>query len=121
MYKLLQITTLAFIISGCSIVDSWVYKINKQQGNITEEKSVDKLEMGMTKEQVKFILGTPMSVDSFDTNRWDYIYTLQIGNDDPIHNNLTVYFVDNKLVKIDGEALAKKRKDAAKKTADSGD
>ncbi len=108
MFKFLNMVLLSILISSCGIVDSWVYKINKQQGNITEQKQVDKLEIGMTKEQVRFVMGTPMAVDSFDIDRWDYIYTYKPGHGDLNRNNLTVYFEDNKLVKIEGEALRKK-------------
>jgi outer membrane protein assembly factor BamE len=107
MFRLLYIVLFTLLVSGCSIVDSWTYKVNKQQGNITEQKHVDKLEIGMTKEQVKFVLGTPMSVDSFDHDRWDYIYTYQSGNRDATRNNLSVFFENNKLSKIEGEPLVK--------------
>lgn len=108
MFKFLSMVLLSILISSCGIIDSWVYKINKQQGNITEQKQVDKLEIGMTKEQVRFVMGTPMAVDSFNLDRWDYIYTYQPGHSEVSRNNLTVYFEDNKLVKIEGEALRKK-------------
>jgi outer membrane protein assembly factor BamE len=117
MFRLLYIVLFTLLISGCSILDSLTYKVNKQQGNITEHKHVDKLEIGMTKEQVKFLLGTPMSIDSFDHNHWDYIYTYQAGNDDATRNNLSVFFENNKLVRIEGEALIKK-KDVQKVTDD---
>ncbi len=116
MYKFLTIVLLTLLASSCSIVDPWVYKINKQQGNITKQKQVDKLEIGMTKEQVQFIMGTPMSVDSFDTDRWDYIYTYKPGHGDLTRNNLTLSFTDNKLSNIDGKALIdKSEEDTVKK------
>ena len=107
MYKLLSIMLLSFLISGCGLLDPLVYKINKQQGNFTEEKHVKQLELGMNKEQVKFLLGTPMSVDSFDQSRWDYIYTYQDGNDKVIRNNIIIKFENDKLASIDGEAFFK--------------
>jgi outer membrane protein assembly factor BamE len=111
MYKFLIVVLLSILVSGCGIVDPWVYKINKQQGNITEQKKVDKLEIGMTKEQVRFVMGTPMAMDSFDANRWDYMYTYKPGHGDFTSNNLTLYFVDNKLSKIEGEPLMGKKKE----------
>ena len=110
MFKLLSVVLFSFLVSGCSILDSWTYKVNKQQGNITEQKHVDKLEIGMTKEQVKFLLGTPMSVDSFNHDHWDYIYTYQAGNSETTRNNLSVYFENNKLTKFEGEALIQPNK-----------
>lgn len=111
MYKFLTIVLLSMLVSSCGIIDPWVYKINKQQGNITEQKLVEKLEIGMTKEQARFIMGTPLVVDSFNTNRWDYIYSYKPGHGKVTRNNITLYFTDNKLSKIDGEALLKKPKE----------
>lgn len=105
MYKLLSTVLLSILISGCGLLDPWIYRIDKQQGNITESKHVDKLELGMTREQVKFVLGTPMSMDAFNQNRWDYIYTYKTGDGVLTRNNLIIYFEDNKLSKIDGKPL----------------
>ncbi len=105
MYRFITIVLLTLLASSCSLVDPWVYKINKQQGNITKQKQVDKLEIGMTKEQVQFIMGTPMSIDSFNTDRWDYIYTYKPGHGEITRNNLILSFTDNKLSNIDGKAL----------------
>jgi outer membrane protein assembly factor BamE len=101
---------LSILISGCGILDPLVYKINKQQGNITEQKKVDKLEIGMTKEQVRFVMGTPMTIDSFDSNRWDYIYTCKPGHGEFTQNNLPLFFVNNKHSKIEGEPLMGNKK-----------
>ncbi len=108
MHRFLTIVLLAQLACSCSLVDPWVYKINKQQGNITKQKQVDKLEIGMTKEQVQFIMGTPMSIDSFNTDRWDYIYTYTPGHGETTRNNLILSFTDNKLSNIDGKALIDK-------------
>jgi len=105
MYRFLSVVLLSILISGCGVLDPWIYKINKQQGNITNQKLVSKLEMGMTKEQVRFLMGTPMGVDTFNSNRWDYIYTYKPGHGELTRNNLTLYFDDNKLSKIDGKPL----------------
>jgi len=111
MYRFLTIVLLSLLVSSCSIVDPWVYKITKQQGNITKQKHVDKLEIGMTKEQVQFIMGTPMSVDSFNPDRWDYVYTFKPGHGELTRNNLTLSFTDNKLSSIEGEPLVNERKE----------
>ena len=110
MYKFLTVVLLSILISGCGILDPLVYKINKQQGNITEQKKVDKLEIGMTKEQVRFVMGTPMTINSFDSNRWDYIYTYQPGHGEYSQNNMTLFFVKNKLSKIEGKPLMGNKK-----------
>ena len=118
MYKILSVALLALFISGCGLLDPLVYKITKQQGNFTEEKHVKQLEIGMTKEQVKFLLGTPMSVDSFDHDRWDYIYTYQDGNDKLTRNNITIRFENNALASIVGEAYIKDKVDGSKSEED---
>ena len=110
MYKFLTVVLLSILISGCGVLDPLVYKINKQQGNITEQKKVDKLEIGMTKEQVRFVMGTPMTIKSFASNRWDYIYTYKPGHGEYSQNNMTLFFVDNKLSKIEGKPLMDNKK-----------
>jgi outer membrane protein assembly factor BamE len=64
------------ISSGC------VYRANISQGNIVEEEDLDQVEAGMTRNQVRFLLGTPMIDDSFHRNRWDYVYYVKIGRND---------------------------------------
>ena len=59
--------------SGC------VYRANISQGNIVEEEDLDQVEIGMTKSQVRFLLGTPMVDDPFHAERWDYVYYVKIG------------------------------------------
>ena len=62
--------------SGC------VYRANISQGNIVEEEDLDQVEVGMTRNQVRFLLGTPMVDDPFHRNRWDYVYFVKIGRKD---------------------------------------
>lgn len=62
--------------SGC------VYRANISQGNIVEEEDLDQVELGMTRNQVRFLLGTPMIADPFHQNRWDYVYYVKIGRRD---------------------------------------
>ena len=102
---------LILLYGGCSIVDPLVYKLPKQQGNITDYKEVNKLELGMNKAQVKFIMGTPMAVNSFNTDRWDYPYTYKSPAGDMTRNQLTLFFEDGKLSKIDGTPLMKPKEE----------
>lgn len=62
--------------SGC------VYRANISQGNIVEEEDLDQVEIGMTRNQVRFLLGTPMIDDPFHQDRWDYVYYVKIGRND---------------------------------------
>lgn len=75
------------LLGGC------VYRINIQQGNLLDEEQIEQLEVGMTRKQVRFLLGTPMVDDPFHAERWDYVYYLALGRRDPIMSHmLTVYF-----------------------------
>ncbi len=76
MYFRLLIIITALFLSACS---SWVFRYDIAQGNYLEQKGIDKLQVGMTKEQVKFILGSPVVVDAFSGDTWNYVYTLKSG------------------------------------------
>ena len=81
--------------SGC------VYRVTVQQGNYLEKRNTDQLTTGMTKVQVRYLLGTPMVPSIFDNDRWDYLYYLKVGRKAPIQRQLTVYFKDDKVARID--------------------
>jgi len=81
--------------SGC------VYVADVQQGNVIEKKELDQLKTGMTKKQVKFLLGSPIIQDTFHKNQWDYVYTLREGDNDYIEKRrLTLTFKGDSLKKI---------------------
>ncbi|MBT8450309.1 MAG: outer membrane protein assembly factor BamE, partial [Gammaproteobacteria bacterium] len=92
-------------------VDPLVYKLPKQQGNITDYKDIDKLEMGMNKAQVKFIMGTPMAVDSFNRDRWVYAYTYKSAKGDWTRNTMVLLFEEGRLNKIEGTPVMKRQED----------
>lgn len=81
----------------------FVYKMTVQQGNIITEEMVDQLELGMSKRQVQFLLGTPLLTDFFQTDRWDYTYTIQRGHDPMEIRYLTLHFQDESLARVDGD------------------
>ena len=113
MIRRIAVLIIGLQLAACSLIDPLVYKLPKQQGNITEYKEVDKLELGMNKAQVRFIMGTPMTINSFDKDRWDYAYSYKAANGDVTRNKLTLYFTDGKLSKIDGEPLVKQQDEDA--------
>jgi outer membrane protein assembly factor BamE len=80
----------------------FVYKMPVQQGNIISKEMLDQLELGMTKDQVRYLLGTPALTDMFHTDRWDYTYTMQRGNAPMEKKPLTLFFLDDALVRIQG-------------------
>jgi outer membrane protein assembly factor BamE len=87
---------LATALGGC------VYKMDVQQGNYLEGKAVDQLQVGMTRTQVRYILGTPLVPDVFDKDRWDYLYYFRHGRhraDTP--RRVVVYFKDDKVTRLE--------------------
>ena len=94
-----------------SFAQGCVYRMTIQQGNFLEPRSVDKLEIGMTRSQVRYLLGTPMVPDTFNLDRWDYVYYLKKGRvHGPVHRRLTVYFEADKVARVekDGDNTAPK-------------
>ena len=86
----------ALLSSGC------VYKMNIQQGNYLVADSVSQLKEGMTRSQVRFLLGTPMVPDAFDDDRWDYYYFFSSQKfKTPLKRRLTVYFEDDKVQRFE--------------------
>ncbi len=79
-----------------------VYRINIQQGNFLNQSAVDQVKAGMTRSQVRYLLGTPMVADSFNKERWDYIYYLKKGRNQHVDSRrVTVYFDGDKVAKLD--------------------
>lgn len=87
------------------------YKVEIQQGNFVSREMVAQLEEGMkrpegvTREQVRFVLGTPLVTDAFHPDRWDYVFKLKKRNGQIISSKLTAYFDGNRLARIDGDKL----------------
>ncbi|SNS39639.1 outer membrane protein assembly factor BamE [Noviherbaspirillum humi] len=87
------------------------YRVDVQQGNFVSRETVDQLKEGMrspdgvTREQVKFVLGTPLLADPFHADRWDYVFRLQKRNGEVLTSHVTAHFQGNKLVDIDGGNL----------------
>jgi outer membrane protein assembly factor BamE len=96
-------TFVAFLAMGCGVLSSaCVYRINIQQGNFLDQAAVDQVKDGMTRSQVRYLLGTPMVADSFDKERWDYIYYLKKGRTGHVDSRrVTVYFDGDKVAKLD--------------------
>jgi outer membrane protein assembly factor BamE len=90
----------------------WVfspYRPDIQQGNFISKEMLAQLQVGQTRDQVKFILGTPLLTDIFHADRWDYPFYLARGNGELTTARVTVYFKDNKVVKFDGGNLPTER------------
>ncbi|WP_416049675.1 outer membrane protein assembly factor BamE [Cupriavidus basilensis] len=82
------------------------YRINIVQGNFVSREAAAQLREGMTREQVKFLLGTPLLADVFHGNRWDYVFSFRRGNTPVVQQRrYTVFFDGDKLVKFGGDEL----------------
>lgn len=81
------------------------YRIAIQQGNFVSSEMLTNLKEGMTPEQVRFALGTPLLVDIFHTDRWDYIFRLQRGNGEVTTSRVTVFFKDGRVARFEGGDL----------------
>jgi outer membrane protein assembly factor BamE len=106
------------LIAGCSSVEVPdaldvtsklnPYRIDIRQGNLVTQDMVAQLKAGMSREQVRFVLGSPMLADVFHPDRWDYVYYFKPGNkpEDMQQRRLIVYFEDDKLVSVGGDVVA---------------
>ena len=82
------------------------YRIDVRQGNFVSQEMVAQLKAGQTKDQVRFILGTPLLADMFHADRWDYVYRFQPGRGEAQQRRVTVFFSDGKLSRIAGDVVA---------------
>lgn len=94
----------ALLLGGCGYFQfPGVYKIYVQQGNIITDEMVDQLQQGMTRRQVRFVMGTPLVEDTFHADRWDYIWTLKDPRGNTRRQLFTVWFEGDSLVKFEGD------------------
>jgi outer membrane protein assembly factor BamE len=83
---------------GAAMLGGCVYRMDVQQGNYLEGKTVDQLQVGMTRTQVRYLLGTPLVPDVFDKDRWDYLYYFRHGRNRAAEpRRVVVYFKDDKV------------------------
>ena len=78
-----------------------VYRMDIQQGNAVDREMLDRIEIGMDRSKVRFILGTPLLVDPFHQDRWDYIYSFRTGSEPSVSQRVSLYFADDRLVRIE--------------------
>ena len=104
---------MAILLSGCNKDKiPGVYRIDIQQGNAITQEMLNKLKPDMTKKQVAYVLGTPLIIDTFHPNRWDYIYTFHPGNGQREQRKLTLYFTDEEVLShIEGDTRTVARED----------
>lgn len=92
----------AGVLAAMLLCSACVYRVPIQQGNLLEQKDLDQIKLGMTESQVRYVLGTPLVVDPFTSNRWDYVYYLKKGRmREPEERHFVVYFENGTVSKID--------------------
>lgn len=97
--------TVLVATSGCARMRHFSlkpYRINIQQGNYLEEDDVEQVQPGMTRSQVRFLLGTPMVEDLFNSQRWDYVYYLKVGRTGQVYRrHFVVFFEGEEAVRVE--------------------
>ena len=103
------ITIMALLLIGCSsmpMLPLKPYKIDVQQGNFVTQDMLAKLKPGMSRSQVRFALGTPLIVDPFRSDRWDYFYMMHKAGELTEQRVVTVIFRGDELLHIEGDVAA---------------
>ncbi len=106
----------SLLTAGCSTVDEVgdviprtlesspiMYKIDIQQGNVVDQEMINRLQPGMSKSQVRYIMGTPLLVDVFHQDRWDYHYSLKKNREPMEKRRVTLFFENDRLARIQGD------------------
>lgn len=109
-FRLAAVLVAAGLSSGCSF-DSLVgavnpYRIDVRQGNFVDQDMVAQLRPGMTRDQVRFVLGSPLVVDMFRDDRWDYVYRYRPGRGEVRQRVISVFFVNGALDHVEGDVQA---------------
>src|SRR5574343_143755 len=105
--RLLLVAASTALIAACSYKPTFIneYKIDVQQGNVLTQEMVAQLKPGQTREQVRFLLGSPMVTDIFHQQRWDYVYRYQSGQTGEVESSRFAVFFDaeGRLARVDGD------------------
>lgn len=109
-FRLAAVLVAAGLSSGCSF-DALVgvvnpYRIDVRQGNYVDQDMVAQLRPGMTRDQVRFVLGSPLVVDMFRADRWDYVYRFRPGRGEVQQRVISVFFVNGALDHVEGDVQA---------------
>lgn len=98
----------SLVLAGCSFKRPRlprVHKLTVQQGNVINQDMVDKLRPGMNRSQVAFIMGEPVVRNSFNNDRWDYVYTIELPGVYATTQTVSLYFVDEQLAYFTGDLV----------------
>jgi len=119
--RVIGLAALATLLAACQQVPMLpglsTYRIDIQQGNVVTQDMVSKLKPGMTRQQVRFVMGTPPVVDPFRQDRWDYVYYYTKGGKIVEHRRLVLLFDGDVLKRIDGDVVPNAEPTAVGSTA----
>lgn len=106
--KLRKIAVFVLLLFMISTASGCVYRAPLSQGNLLKQEDLDQVVVGMTRNQVRFLLGTPMIDDPFHSARWDYVYYLTIGHDKATFKRWVSIYFEKDLVSriVDGQELS---------------
>jgi outer membrane protein assembly factor BamE len=113
---------LVLFLAACSatgIPGITPYKINVQQGNVVTQDMLTKLKRGMTRSQVRYVMGTPLITDPFHPDRWDYVYSFSKHGGKPQERRITVVFNNDRLAHIEGDVVPQKESAAKSETPEN--
>jgi len=97
-------SVLAAVAAVLTLTACTPYRVDVRQGNHIDEAMLAQLQPGMTREQVRFALGSPLVADVFRTDRWDYVYRFKSGRGGKVEQRaISVFFVNDKLDRIEGD------------------
>lgn len=101
--RIFTLARLVVVAAALAMASGCVYRMNIQQGNFLEESAIAQVQVGMTRSQVRYLLGTPMVPDAFDRDRWDYLYYFRGGRrlKTPDERHLIVWFKDDKVERME--------------------
>ena len=97
---------IAILLAAAVLATACVYKIEVQQGNYVAEDQAAKVKPGMTRSEVRQLIGTPLLNDAFHANRWDYYFSHERGRAQEKSSRFSVFFENDKVVSTSGEARA---------------
>jgi outer membrane protein assembly factor BamE len=100
--SVLAAIAVALTLSACNFFAP--YRIDVRQGNYVDDAMLAQLQTGMTREQVRFVLGTPLVADVFHSERWDYVHRFRSGRSGKVEQRaISVFFVNDKLARVEGD------------------
>ncbi len=113
-FAALAVALLAAACSGVPVLPGFTpYRMEIQQGNYVDQDMVSKLKTGMTRDQVRFVLGTPLVADVFHADRWDYVFVKDPQTGPAQERRLSVFFQDGKLTRVEGDVVPAKALDSS--------